>query len=460
MAPAQKIRQLLPMACLLVAACSSSSNNDTVTGKGSIRGIHAVPDINTVSFLIEETLLATLGYKDASGVSEYDDLEYTFRFEIWLPGDIDTTVLAAQTIKIDPELEYTFVLAGSLDSPELILWEQFGRDWAEELATAAENETAVTVMEVSFGNLSAIAGAVDIYLESPGTSPLAASPKATVSYAELQTAIELQAGDYQLVLTPVGDPSTILFATDPISVAAATSNLFAVMDDGGLTSADFAVRWIGGGVGYELFDINLNSEVSVVHTAQGSGPIDVVVGGDFANPLVAGLAFAEASSSTTVDAGTLNVNVTPAGNPGVFLAERALNVVKGSINRMYVVGLPGNLQAVLFPEDRRTLSTHARFQVFHGATRFSAIDLYIVNTDVDISLIGPNFSSFIFGTSTGLFTLVPGDYNFVVTEAGTKNVIGGPHYLEMEAGQNTGSVILDSPSITATDAIFIDLLSE
>ena len=460
MAPAQIFRQLLPLACLLIAACSSSNNNDTVTGKGSIRGIHAVPDINTVSFLIEETLLATLGFKDASGVSEYDDLEYTFSFEIWLPGDIDATVLASQTLKVDPEIEYTFVLAGSLDSPELILWEQFGRNWAEELETADENETEVTVMEVSFGNLSAIAGAVDVYLESPGTSPLTASPKATVSYADLQTAIELLAGDYQLVLTPVGDAPTILFASDPIFVAAASSNLFAIMDDGGLTSGDYSVRWIGGGVAFELFDINLTSEVSVVHTAQGSGPIDVVVGGDFANPLVADLGFAESSSSTTVDAGTLNVNVTPAGNPGVFLAERAFSVEKGSINRMYVVGLPGDLQVVLFSEDRRTLSTHARLQVFQGATRFSAVDFYIVDTDVDISLIGPNYSSFVYGTSTGLFTLEPGEYNFVVTEAGTKNVIGGPYSLDMRAGQNTGAVILDSPSITATDAMFINLLSE
>jgi hypothetical protein len=387
---------------MLVAACSSSNNNDTVTGKGSIRAIHAVPEIDTVSFLIEETLLATLGFKEASSLSEFDDLEYTFRFEILLPGDTEETVLTSATMKVDTELEYTFVLAGSLASPELILWEQFGRDWAEELQTAAENDTEVTVMEVSFGNLSAIAGAVDVYLESPGTSPLAASPRSTVSYADLQTAIQLPAGDYQLVLTPVGDPSTILFATDPISVAAASSNLFAVMDDGGMSSADYAVRWIGGGVGFELFDINLRSEVSVVHAALGSGPIDVVVGGDFANPLVAGLGFTEYSLSATVDAGTLNVNVTPADNPGVFLAERAFNAAQGSINRMYIVGLPGDLQAVLFSEDRRALSTHARLQVFHGATRFSAVDLYIVSTDVDISLIGPSYSSFIYGTSTGL----------------------------------------------------------
>jgi hypothetical protein len=39
-------------------------------------------------------------------------------------------------------------------------------------------------------------------------------------------------------------------------------------------------------------------------------------------------------------------------------------------------------------------------------------------------------------------------------------VIGGPYFLDMQAGQNAGGVILDSPSITATDAIFIDLLAE
>ena len=441
---------------LLVGACSSS-NDDTVTGKGSIQALHAIPDIGTVSFLIEETLLSSLTFKNASGISEYDDLEYEFRFDILLPDDTEATTLVSSTLRVDAETEYTFVLAGSLAAPELIIWEQFGRDWAEELETAEDNDTTVTVMEVSFGNLSNSVGTVDVYLEEPGTSPEFATPKTTIGYSDLRSAIELTAGTYQLVLTPVGDPTNILLASDPIEVPAATSNLLAIMDDGGETTAEFSVRWIGTSLGLELYDIDLLSEVTVVHGAMGTGPVDVISGGDFANPLVSGLDYAAESAAAIVDPGTLNVNVTPAGNPGVFLAERAFTIDKGTFNRLYLVGLPGDVQAALFEEDRRQVSTHAKFQLFQGATRFSTVDVYIVDTDVDIALIGPSFFSLIYGTSTGLGTYAPGEYNLVVTEANTKNVIGGPYLLDLVAGENTGGMILDSASITATDVLFFDL---
>jgi hypothetical protein len=457
----QNVLVALLLATLLVAAACSDSNSDqTVTGKGSIRAIHAISDIGNVSFLIEETILAVLDYKEASGISEYDNLEYTFRFEIFLPGDTEPTVLATQTLNIDPEVEYTFVLTGSLANPEFVIWQQFGRNWAEELAITLENETEITVSEVSFANLSAIAGIVDVYLEAPGTSPLAANPIATIGNSDLQAAFEIPSGAYQLVLTPAGNATQIIYATDPMLVAAATSNLFTLMDDGGQSSADYTVRWVGGSGEFELFDLNLKPDISVVHAALGSGSIDVIVGGDFANPLVVDLDFTEQSGTSTIDAGTLNVNVTPTGNSGVFLEQQAYNIARGDITRMYMVGFPGDLQAVLMPNDRRGLATHARLRVFQGAKRYNTVDLYIVGTEIDISLISPSYSSFLFGTSTGLVARVPDEYNLFVTEAGTKNVTGGPYLLDLAAHQNTEVVVVDSSSITMTEAMIFDLPTE
>jgi hypothetical protein len=441
----------------LLAGCPSTNNTETVTGEGSIQALHAIPNLGSVSFLIEETLLSTLTYKQSSGITEFDNLEYTFRFDVLLPGDTEATTLASSTITVDDEVEYTFVLAGSLTEPEIIIWEQFGRDWADEVATATENETTVTVMEVSFSNLANSVGTVDVYLEAPGTSPEFATPRTTIGFSDLKTAIELPADEYQLVLTPVGEPGNILFASDPITVGAATSNLLTIMDDAGATTAPFSVRWIGASLGLDLYDINLLSELSVVHGALGTGPVDVVSGGNFADPLVEGLDYSNNSTSVIVDPGTLNINVTPAAKHGLFRAERAYNFYNGTLTRLYLVGLPGDVQAALFSENRQRIATHAKFQMFQGATRFSSVDVYIVATDVDISLIGPSYTSLIYGTSTGLVTFLPDEYNLIVTEARTKNIIGGPYLLDLTAGENTGSMILDSPSITATELLFFDL---
>ncbi|MEM8682295.1 MAG: DUF4397 domain-containing protein [Pseudomonadota bacterium] len=452
-------RQLFELATLpailFIAGCTNSNNEATVTGEGSIKAIHAIPELGTVTFLIEETALADLGFKEASGTTSYDDLEYTFNFDTLLPGDSDDTRLVSSTVQVDAEYEHTFVLTGSLESPGILLWEQFGRDWADEIDTAADNDTEVTVMEVSFGNLSAAAGSVDVYFESPGTSPLFAEPKATVAYGDLQGPVELEYGDYQLVLTPAGDSSSILFASDVLNMSAATSHMLNVMDDGGQSTAEFSVHWVGYGI--ELYDINLQSEMTVVHAALGTDPVDVVVGGDFGDPAVEDLGFAGISPPVVVEPGTVNVNVTPANDLGVFLAERDLTIAAGSISRMYLIGYPGAVQAVVLSEDQRTLATHARLNVFQGAVRYPSVDLYLIDATVDISLISANYSSFAYGTGTGLVSVEPGDYNLVVTETGTKSIIGGPYALQLQAGENFGVVVLDSANLQATEMLLIDM---
>tara|TARA_R110002049_G_scaffold23726_3_gene84093 strand:- start:2947 stop:4362 length:1416 start_codon:yes stop_codon:yes gene_type:complete len=440
---------------LLLASCAESHDDNTVTGKGSIRAINAIAELNAVYFLIEETLLAQLEFKEASGTSSYDDLEYTFNFDTLLPGDTSDTRLISSTLQVDPEYEHTFILAGSYEDPEIILWQQFGRDWADEVETATENDTEVTLMEVSFGNLSNVAGSVDVYFEAPGTSPEFAVPTATISYGELHGPVELQSGSYQLVLTPAGDSSTVLFASDVLSVSAATSHLLNIMDDGGETTAEFSVHWVGYGI--ELFDINLQSEMRVVHAALGTDPVDVVIDGDFGNPDVSSLSFASESPTVVIEPGPVSINVTPAGDTGVFLAERDLTIAAGDIDRMYLIGYPGAVQAVVLPEERRTLATHARFQVFQGAARYASVDLYLVDETVDISLIGPNYTSFAYGTGTGLVSVEPGAYNLFVTESGTKNIIGGPYATELAANENYGVVIVDSANLQAVDVLDVDL---
>jgi hypothetical protein len=441
---------------LALTACSSSNNGAEVTGKGSIQGLHAMPEVGTVSFLIEETLLTTLDYKDASGISQYDDIEYTFRYEILLPGDDEATELTSTTLTVDSEQEYLFVLTGTLDAPELILWEQFGRDWDQELDDAEEDETTVTVAEISFGHLWNTSENFDIYVETPGTSPLATTPKATIEYSNRTSAVEIEAGEYQIVITPPGDPSTIVFASDPIDIPAATSNLLVLMDDGGTSTAAFTVRWIGSSLGAELYDRNLQSELTVVHAALGTDSIDALSGGTTPTVLATDLAYKGTSESSSVDTGELSLNVTPSGNPGVFLAEDAFNIAEGSFNRVYLIGIPGMTQVVLTREDRRRLATHARIQTFQAAARFAFVDIYLVATDIDISLINPTFTSLVYGTSTGLINFEPGDYNLVVTEPGTKNIIAGPITVSLAANDIRHVTILDSPSVTAAEIQFLD----
>jgi len=446
---------LLPLFVVLLAGCSSS-NDDEVTGEGSIRALHAIPNVGTVNFLIEETILGSMSFQDATAISEYDDLEYEFSFEILLPDDDvdEPTVLATRTLSVRSDQEYTFVLSGSLENPQLFLWEQFGRDWLDEIEDAEDNDTEVTVMEVAFAHISNVLGEVDIYLEAPGTSPLAATPKATLSYSEFNSAVELSADDYQLVVTPAGDPNTLLFASDPFPISAATSTLVTLIDDGGFTTADFSVELIGSGT--ELTDINTSAVISATHLARGTDTLDVYDSSDFSTPLFDNLEFEALSEEIDVEEGTLDLAVTPADNLGVFLSQLSLTAFNGTYTRLYFIGLPGDLQVISRRYDRSTLATHARLQMFQAASRFQTVDLYVVDTDVDIQLIGPSYSNILFGSGFSYNIFEADAYNIYVTEPDTKNVIAGPLRVDLQEGRNYSLHVLDSQNLSATDLIFFE----
>lgn len=239
-----RLSLVLAIASLFLAACGSS-HNDTVTGKGSIRAINAAPDIGVVSFLIEELPLVSLDFKEISGTADYDDLQYNFNFDLFLPGDVEATRLMTHSLQVTSDQEYTFALAGTFENPELFLWEQFGRDWATELADADTAGTVISVLEVSFGHVASSLGAVDAYLETPGTSPEFATPRGTLNYGDFVAAAEIQTGNYQFILTEAGDPTNILFASNPFFLNAAASDLITIMDDGGTFTADISIRLMG-----------------------------------------------------------------------------------------------------------------------------------------------------------------------------------------------------------------------
>ena len=69
---------VLLLSVFLLAACVDS-NNGGVTGQGSIRGLHAIPDLGAATFLIEDTSLGLISFKEDSGISSFEDLENDFR---------------------------------------------------------------------------------------------------------------------------------------------------------------------------------------------------------------------------------------------------------------------------------------------------------------------------------------------------------------------------------------------
>jgi len=439
----------------LCGGCSDpSSNIEEATGEGSISALHAISDLGPVSFLIEETILANIDYKEFSGITEFDDLTYNFNFDIFLPEDTESTRMVTREVSVVADTAYTFVLTGSLANPEIILWEQFVRDWQAVLNEAADNGTDVTILDVAFGHLANNVGDLDIYISTPGTVPVLGNQIATVAFGGLQDSIETASGEYQLIVTNAGDPDNYLFASEPFTLASALSVSFVVMapDDSGNTS--LAVRVLGSGTGTELVDIDATSSMRVVHAADNTGALDVIVGDQFSTPFVSDIEFGARSAGNSIASGSLNLNITPAGNPGSFLAEESITILNGARYSLYLTGLPGQLVGFLLRDSARRLSTHALLRVYQGAARLNTLDFYLVPSGSDIALLSPTLSSFVYTGATGYLLVAPGIYDLVFTLPGSKTIVAGPLRQDLNALGIYDAVTTDTSQTDIADLLF------
>ncbi|MEL7537206.1 MAG: DUF4397 domain-containing protein [Pseudomonadota bacterium] len=445
---------------VIAAGCTTSSSEEEATGTGFIRAVHAIDDLGQVNFLIEEVTLATVDFKQVSGVSEYDDLEYDFNFDIFLPDDTDATRLITETLSVVRGTEYTFALTGTLDAPNVVLWQQTSRDWDTELDEAADAGTEVTVLEMSVGHLAASAPAVDVYVSEPGTVPVAGTALASVSFGDYVGPFEMPVDDYQVVITPAGDPATFLYASDAFGAPAAISLAVTLFDSTDPELSAYSVRLLGAGTATELIDLNAGSTLDVVHAAFNTDPVDIVLEDGFATPIVPGLVFAARSSPVELDVGERNLNITPAGDPGVFLTEEQVQISDNQRHTLYLTGLPGLLDGVLVTGSGRRLSTHARLRIYQGAARFASVDLYLAPRDGDIALLSASVPSLPYTGVTDYLTVEPDAYDIYYTEPGTKTVIAGPLPVDLEASGRYDLVTTDTAQTSLVDILFFEDAAE
>lgn len=245
--------------------------------------------------------------------------------------------------------------------------------------------------------------------------------------------VEIETGEYQLIVTNAGDPDNYLFASEPFTLASALSVSFVVMepDDSGDTS--LVVRVLGSGTGTELIDINATSTMRVVHAADNTGALDVIIGDQFATPFLSGIEFGDRSAPNEIASGNLNLNITPVGNPGSFLAEEEISMLKGARYSLYLTGLPGQLVGFLLRDTARRVSTHALLRVYQGAARLNTLDFYLVPPGSDIALLSPSLPSLPYTAVTGYQLVTPDIYDLVFTLPGSKTIVAGPLRQELSA---------------------------
>jgi hypothetical protein len=419
---------------LALGGCTESQRPEA-TGKGTIRAIHAVPTGANVTFLIEERPIGDISYKGSTASQQFDDLTYNFNFDTRKPGDTSVSRIATETVTLVPEMDYAFVLTGSIASPSVLVWETEERQWAGD----------ETTFEVSAGHLSPGSGPLDVYFVEQGTAPAAGTERGTLSFGERLPPFEVESGDYQVIVTAGGDPASVLFTSTSRDYAERTSVLFTIQDADPSITTPLSVRRIDqNGTSTELGDPAFQPTRRLFNAALDSGSLDVYLEDDFVTPIVSNLAYAAVSADVPLPSGASTFVYTAAGNPGAILLEHDDTIIINTRGTNFVTGEPADLEVVVSADNRRPVTGFGKIRVSQMSTDFAQVDAYLLAPGTDLGDASPGLSRLAAATTSAYLNLNPGNYELTVTDAGTKTALAGPLTINLTSGSIKEIAIVDT----------------
>jgi len=432
----------------VLAGCAESQR-PVATGKGSVRGYNAIATAPELFFLNEERSLGNVNFRGVLGFRDWDDLSYTFNFDIFYPGASDTERVASQFIDVLADTEYTLVITGTLDNPAIIWWEAPERTF----------DGSETVFDNDFAHMAPQFGQVDVYYAPEGTAPAAGMEVGTLSFGERIDYVEFQPGDYVLTLTAPGDPSTVLFQSAAFTRAAADRTTFIFTDpDPSVTSpvgVDLVTR--GGGI-QRVYDINSPPQIRVLHVGFGTPNFDGYLDENLANLTYPDVGFREVTPYADATDDVMPLTLTPVGDTGTTLFTTDVQRVVGTYRTIAIYGDNANIASRPLLDEARPLSTYPVVRITHLSNNLAeGLDIYEVDPGTELTDdVFPRFPGALVGISTGYFAGGTGMREFVVTLPGEKTAVSTPLDLDLATGDIVDIMIIDTADPAVVELLVYD----
>jgi hypothetical protein len=431
------------LAFAMLVGCSESQLPQA-TGKGTINAINAMPSSPTVNFLIEERTLGSIGYKSSLGAVPYDDLSYNFNFEYSGVGDTTPTRFATQFVDVIADTDYTLVLTGSVTAPAITQWERPAREWSGD----------ETIFEVAFAHLSPALGDVDIYMAPTGTLPVLGEERGKLSSGDRVPEIDLESEDYEVIITARDDPTTILYQSNTIFLAARISYTVAIFDADPSIPGNISVRTISSdGINVEMPDSRFLPTLRTVHVSFGNENFDIYRDEDFTMPIFSDLGFGESTGDVPVPAGIATYTYARVGDPGTIINEESQSIGAGVRTSTIVAGQPsGDLTRIVQVDNRRPVETHAKLRFVHAAVNNGILDLYLVPPGTDITERSPIIPGMTFGFASSFSASLPGSFELILTLPDDKTPLATLPTIDLANGDVVEVIIIDTadPAVPET----------
>lgn len=414
-----KIPLIIPI--VLLAACTSDGPGDPPDG--AIRFIHAATTLSTVEFLLVQRNQGTTGYAAATDSFELDEDTYTI--------NVDT------------------LSSVSADERERIISEQRGVTAFEELLLVLYDVAGVPALtpyslpinpveegSVEFTFLHAAKGAsqVALYLEPDGADLLAATPRDTLAFQQLGTPFVVATGSFRVTATVPGDPTSVVYQSPSFTPSDASSAIISVFASAGTARAPLRVSIFDRTTvtPLSLNDLSAPAALRFVNGAIALGSVDVVADGEFAQPLHAAVQPGEIRDYAELANLDPQIQITPAGNPGVIEFDQTLSLAAGNQQTLVVAGASGAVSTAVYLEDNRGIAPRTRVRIRNLAVNASSLDVYVTTRGGGIA---EALAAFLALPATGVefqTSLVGGDFDVIVVENDSnadtvdETVIAGP----------------------------------
>jgi hypothetical protein len=431
---------------LLLGACGGGSQLPVATGEASITAINAIYGSPDMNFLIEERAIGQIRYQDTTARASYDDLDYTFSFEVFFAGDLTLTRIASQHIDFVADQHYTILATGTIAAPVLTVWDVPQRAFTD----------TDTVFQTRFSHASNSLSAttIDVYFALDGVAPVLGEAVATLNIGELSDALDFEAGDYVVTITTSGDPTDVLFTSRPTTLLPRTILVVTPFDGDANNTSPLIVRGMGvlGGA-VPFHDSLASSTVQFLHTAKEMSTSDVYDDAALSSQILANHAYRDLTADADIAVGNYEYFYTPAGDTTIVSLETSFAVALGFHHRVAAIGTGGVYSTTNTILDRRSIGTAAKLLYFPSSNNFEVTDLYIVDSGTAIEDQTPFRAGIFSKLATPSFELAPGSYDVYITEFLDKVALAGPFPLDVAIGDVVDMVVYDTDDLAVLDIV-------
>lgn len=432
--------------------------------------VHAVANAPAVDVSNEFTTFANgLGFKETSGFLRFNVRTMPVEVEAQVPGG-NVTVIPSTDIMLTADTSYSVVAIGEVGS------------MTNPIAPLVIANPATPVgagnARVEIVHAAPNAPPVDIHVTAPGDPIVPANAVAggSTTFGANSGQLEVPAGDYRIRVA--GPGSTVpLFDSGTVTLPAGADLLVIAVENtvAGSTAVDsppITLLVSDGQSTFEILDAATPAEVRVVHAVPDAPPVDVYVNDPIAMnaPTIPGLAYpdvfpalvpADADPYAALDAGTTNVFVTVADNPGATAIRATdLDLTAGQRYSVYAAGTLATIAPYVLEDDGRSIATETRVRIVHLAPSAGLVDVYVTAVGADINNEAPVIEDFDFQDETGYLSLAGASYDVTVTLADTKTIAIGPATVTLSDGNVYTAVGRDPDPNVANDPFGLILLDD